>query len=547
MRFGALLLCLSTVIGAVATGCSEEFDSCYETHTCPRPVEDGGAAGASGAPGAPDVNEGGGAGRSDVSDAGEGGTSPITGTFEVVSTVPGDEASGVERDSSIEVTFSAPVDADTVTSDTVQLIGPDGPVMGKLDANGSSIVFTPDAALSIFADYELQLSAPLAAVSGDELSRDLRVTFRTREGVFGQPKRLATGSVQSLGAKGTRSGHVVVFWSDAQLPPSKITSFFNPGAGTWTVPTPSEMATEGDYGSGCVALNDKGEAFALLGFDTQPLWNRAKQGLWGSAKPVQAVEAQGCALADDGTAMAIWEAPAGADWSVFAASLSALDEWSAAKTLRSKARTEGLARYGSGFLVVYKVDDGETISVEYDPQQGWLAPKPMVEPAMEYGYRSLATLHPAALMTWNGPGASVHVSSFDGDVWTSAELGPGYGGTTASISSRGRLAAWLNQKSAYIVRGDTNGTWQDPVKLGATNTEDYGPAATIDSSGNALAAWPNGSAIEWRRFLQGSNEWSDIEQIKDQDPLVVLSTIDGAGEVTVVWQNALGVWASRFE
>jgi hypothetical protein len=127
------------------------------------------------------------------------------------------------------------------------------------------------------------------------------------------------------------------------------------------------------------------------------------------------------------------------------------------------------------------------------------------------------------------------------------ELGPGQGGTKVSISSRGRLAAWLNQKSAYIVRGDIDGTWHDPVKLGATTSEDFGPAATIDSSGNILAAWPNGTAIEWRRSVQGSNEWSDIEQIKDQDPFVVLSTIDDAGQVTLVWSNSLGVWASRFE
>jgi hypothetical protein len=85
------------------------------------------------------------------------------------------------------------------------------------------------------------------------------------------------------------------------------------------------------------------------------------------------------------------------------------------------------------------------------------------------------------------------------------------------------------------------------VKLGATNAEDIGPAVTIDPSGNALAAWPNGSSISWRRSLQGSSEWSDVEEMPDQDPSLVISTVDSSGNVMLIWQNPLGVWARRFE
>jgi hypothetical protein len=451
----------------------------------------------------------------------------------------------VDRDSSIEVTFSAPVDSDTVTAETFQLIGPDGAVAGELETDGATVSFTPERALAILADYQLNLSAPLAAVTGDELQGDVRRAFRTREGVFGQPKRLGTGSAANLFATGSGSGYVQVSWTDSQVPPSKIVVFLDPRTGSWSAPGPSEMHTDGDYGRGCVALNEKGDAFALLG-STDAVWNRAVQGRWGTAKPAPAVYEPACALADDGTAMAIWEDIVGNDQTVFAASLSPEGEWSVAKPLRSKARVGTISTYGAGFLATYRLDEGGMESSEYHPQLGWLAAKPITEPGVSNNYWSFVALSPAALMTWNGPNASVYVSTFDGNSWSPLELGRGQGGTRVSISSHGRLAAWLNQQAAYIVRGDPDGTWRDPLKLGTANSE--APlAASIDSSGNALAAWPNGSAIEWRRSVQGSSEWSDMEQIPDQDPAGVFSTIDHAGQVTLVWKNSLGVWASRFE
>ena len=38
-----------------------------------------------------------------------------------------------------------------------------------------------------------------------------------------------------------------------------------------------------------------------------------------------------------------------------------------------------------------------------------------------------------------------------------------------------------------------------------------------------------------------------MQEIKDQDPTYLYSTIDSFGNVMLVWSNALGVWASRFE
>lgn len=365
--------------------------------------------------------------------------------------------------------------------------------------------------------------------------------------MLGQPKRLTAANLINLALEGTPSGNIVVSGMDGLTPQSKIVTFFNPASGTWSAAGSVETKTDGDYGWGCVAINNKGEAFALLGSNVAPIWSRAKNGTWGIAKPTPQTVSGSCALADDGTAMSFWENTVGNDWTVFAASLSPADEWSNVKTLHAKARRGGIFRYGSGFLAIYALQEEGLITSEFDPQLGWLPSKNVTEPGVHANYWSYAAFSPAALMTWNGPGGRVQVSSFDGDSWTSQELGPGIGGTNASISAGGRLAAWLNQGTSYVVQGDAAGNWEDPVKLGATNSEDFGPAATIDSAGNAFAAWPNGSIIAWRRSVHASGEWSDVEEIPDQDPSLVLSTVDSAGNVMLIWQNPLGVWASRFE
>ena len=116
------------------------------------------------------------------------------------------------------------------------------------------------------------------------------------------------------------------------------------------------------------------------------------------------------------------------------------------------------------------------------------------------------------------------------------------------MGESGHVAAWVNQNSVYASRYDLTRGWQDPAKLGHITAEYTGPGLEIDGSGNALAAWPDGSSVSWRRSPHSSTAWADTEQLEDQDPgEAVFSTVDSSGNVMLVWQNSLGVWASRFE
>jgi hypothetical protein len=143
---------------------------------------------------------------------------------------------------------------------------------------------------------------------------------------------------------------------------------------------------------------------------------------------------------------------------------------------------------------------------------------------------------------------SIQASLFDGTAWTTTKLGPVAGGAATGIGPSRFLATWLYQKSAYGALYDGETGWGDPVKLGATTADEFGAGAAVDVPGNALAVWPNGSNIVWRRQPKASSQWSLSQEIKDQDPSgLALSSSDTAGNVMLVWSNPLGVWASRFE
>jgi hypothetical protein len=550
IKFWRLLAGISSLCGAVAA-CSDEFDSCYSTHTCPREADDGGMGGGDDAAGGASA-EGGTSGRegsqSNAGAPGEGGGGPLPNTDEltVVSVSPSDGETNVERDAPITLTLSAPVDATSITAKSFSVTGPDGAVAGELRVEGAAATFTPLSNWSLFADYTVEVGASIAGTDGSQLDQTHRYAFQTRDGSFSKPQRLTAEQAYLKRPVANRAGHVLVGWKtwDSSQHSAVI---FDATAQKWGAAKPLASSTPTSELS--LAINQSGAATAFIGeWSDATTWQRWNGTGWSSEKSAAQMGTRYSLLADDGTAMAVWERSNGDDIVVSASSLSAADRWGATNVLANKVRSKALAHFGSGYLAIHRGQSDDQAYYQVFDGGVWNEQRPIAS-AIFPAYYALDTYDSTALFTWIDGASRMHASLFDGTSWTSLELGPGDYGVWAAVGASSQLATWFYEGNGYAGLHDAKSGWMDPVLLGPglnDSAGDVGPAAEIDTSSNALVAWRSGSAIVWRR-AHHSTDWSDIHEIKDQDPSYLFSTIDSSGCVMLVWSNPLGVWASRFE
>ncbi|HEY9101654.1 Ig-like domain-containing protein, partial [Chitinimonas sp.] len=98
-------------------------------------------------------------------------TTPPAAPFTVSSTLPAAGATGVARNGTVTVTFSTAVNAASVSSSSVQLLGPLGNVIpSQAVANGTTLTITPTAkALPGDTQYTVKLASTLADTMGRQL------------------------------------------------------------------------------------------------------------------------------------------------------------------------------------------------------------------------------------------------------------------------------------------------------------------------------------------------------------------------------------------
>jgi hypothetical protein len=478
---------------------------------------------------------------------GGGGALPHDDALSVVSISPSDGETAVERDASITIIFSAPVDAKTITAKHFSVTGPDGAVAGNLSVEGATATFTPDARWSLLANYTVELAASIASVDASPLDEPHRYAFQTRDGIFGKPERLTAASVYLRRPVANPAGDVLVGWQHTTSSQS-FAAVFDAGATKWGPATP--LAASSPVAQLSFAINQAGAAIAFVGESSgTTTWQRWNGAGWSSEKSTPGMGTRHSLLADDGTAIALWETFVGNDLDcvVSAAALSTADEWGSTATLATKQRSKSLAHFKSGYLSIFsRQSDNQAFYRVFDDGV-WATEKPLISVIPTYW--ALDTYDSTALLTWIDGTSRMHASLFDGASWTSKELGPADYGVWSAVGATSQVATWFYQGKAYAALHDATSGWLDPALLGPglnDSAGDVGPVAEVDTSANALVAWRSGTAIVWRRAPR-STEWSDIQEIKDQDPTYLYSTIDSTGNVMLVWSNPLGVWASRFE
>jgi hypothetical protein len=93
---------------------------------------------------------------------------------------PAPDATQVDPGAVVRVTFSEAIDAGSVTADTITLVGPEGPVPGRVDVilNNTVVVFTPLAPMAANAQYGVILGR-VRDRAGNSLAAQPTRTFAT--------------------------------------------------------------------------------------------------------------------------------------------------------------------------------------------------------------------------------------------------------------------------------------------------------------------------------------------------------------------------------
>ncbi|MEQ8765948.1 MAG: Ig-like domain-containing protein [Planctomycetota bacterium] len=102
-----------------------------------------------------------------------------TSSAKVVSVDPAPGSQDVRLESLVSVSFSIPMLASSISDSSFQVLGPDGPVAGRITAGSRFARFEPDEELADDTTFEIALSTEIRDAGGSPLPERLVFEFRT--------------------------------------------------------------------------------------------------------------------------------------------------------------------------------------------------------------------------------------------------------------------------------------------------------------------------------------------------------------------------------
>ncbi len=133
----------------------------------------------------------------------------------VVSIAPGDGATDAEPDTVVTITFSEPLDPESVTPDKLSVFEGDVPISGSFELVSArdALRFTPAAALSLWTEYRVELERTIADRDGATMLEPFSSSFRVRDGSWSVKTLAQNTSVRLPGALAvTPEGLLLATW-----------------------------------------------------------------------------------------------------------------------------------------------------------------------------------------------------------------------------------------------------------------------------------------------------------------------------------------------
>jgi hypothetical protein len=440
----------------------------------------------------------------------------------LLGSVPASGASGVARDSSMSLSFSAPLDPSVAitapsAAGNVTLGGPTGNVALTTAVSGSQLTVTPGARLQAGVLYTLSISTAIHGSLGEPIPAPLTLTFTTAgspsAGTWAAPTLLEDDDGDAARARIAidSNGNALAVWDQFDFGGhTRIwTNRYSPasGWGTGSVLSPATGDGSGAYPQ--VALDSQGNGLVVWhetvpivvngapGYTTRLKWSRYTPG-GGLSVPAElgtgdAAVGPELAMNAAGDAVVVWRE---GDASAVRASRYAAGLWSAPVGLRSDllhaAINPHVAINSSGNAVaVWAQSDGTRYSV-------WAS----------------------------------RFSSGSGSGWGTAQLIEDHDGPNEALDPQVGIDAAGN---AIVVWSESDGTraniwasryagsWGAPVPLENANTGDaITPRVAVDPAGNAFVVWDQGISsvpgnnIMANHFTPGGG-WGEATLIEHDD------------------------------
>jgi Bacterial Ig-like domain len=130
---------------------------------------------------------------------------PDTTPPSVVTVVPAQGATDVDRDANVAATFSEAMDPASVSGTTFLLSGPGGSVSGAVTLSGQTATFNPSSALAYSTTYTARVTTGVEDLAGNNMTSDRVWTFTTEPEPDTTPPTV-TAITPSNGASGVDPG-----------------------------------------------------------------------------------------------------------------------------------------------------------------------------------------------------------------------------------------------------------------------------------------------------------------------------------------------------
>jgi hypothetical protein len=482
---------------------------------------------------------------------GEGSTpvNPAAPPLTVASISPKDDASEVALDAVIKITFSAALNPATVTSSSVVVQGPEGPLEGELKVEGEVVQFTPASKLPLLTPVRISLGTALLSSEGGALAGAVEAEFRSRDGVFREPVQVNAGAAASLFLRGNDAGDLIATWTDLQVTSSVEAIVFDADLGTWTEAQLIESDTSLAFSRPVAAVGPSGDSIVTWRGGG---WTRYAGG-WSTATVGATISLPNVALGAN-AALSVSNGMGNASYQLLP---NGVNEWSAAQTLLMGGQVSAIDALAGGFIAIGTRGTELVAGQLSDPAGAW-SEFASIGTIRQVQRMQIATHGDTSAVAWVDVGDPPAMGDsldpvtkpsarvFAAGAWSEPIAMPD--GTQLpwiSVAAGGRaLAIWKQGNAINASSYSTEQGWAEPEQL--AEESQLTPAGGVDGAGNLMALWPSSQEIFVHRQVAGG-EWKALEPVESQVTVSLWSHVDQQGRVNLVWQNGSGIWWTRFE